>query len=196
MGKIVLASASPRRAEILEKSGISFRIEKPQVEENLHDGLSAAQNVMYLALKKALDVEHRYPGDCILAADTIVYKDEIIGKPADETDARRILKKLRDTDHKVITGVAFIDGKTGKKHVFYDTTSVYFRGYSDEYIEEYIANEPIWDKAGAYGIQEKSGEFLVDHIEGNYENVMGLPWYKIRGLIEYGNNRNFDTRAT
>lgn len=179
----ILASGSQRRAEILAKNGISFQVAATMVEEILHDELTPSQTVMYLALKKALFAAPAFPGEIILAADTIVYKDEIIGKPKDSADAERILKKLRKQTHEVLTGVAVLNGYTGRKHVFYDRTLVRFKDYSDEYIRKYIQEEYIWDKAGGYALQEAGGEFLVESIQGDADNVIGLPWYRVSKLL-------------
>jgi septum formation protein len=117
----------------------------------------------------------------ILGADTIVYKDGIIGKPKDEADAIRILSLLRNTAHLVITGVALIDLSTGEETQFAETTKVFFKDYSDEEIKRFIREEPPYDKSGSYAIQS-SWTKNVDHIEGDLENVIGLPWPR---LAEY-----------
>jgi septum formation protein len=156
---------------------------KPDTEENLYKELTPAQSVMYLAFKKAMAVLPDFPGETILAADTIVYKDEIIGKPEDEADAARILKKLRNTSHEVLTGVAVFQAGSGKKHIFYDRSLVYFKDYSDECIRQYIKTEHIWDKAGGYALQEAAGELFVERVEGDTDNVIGLPWYRVSCLL-------------
>jgi septum formation protein len=117
----------------------------------------------------------------ILGADTIVYKDEIIGKPKDEADAIRILRLLCNAGHLVITGVALIDLSTGVETQFAETTKVFFKDYSDEEIKRFIREEPPYDKSGSYAIQS-SWTKNVDHIEGDIENVIGLPWSR---LAEY-----------
>jgi len=179
--RIVLASGSPRRIEIMRRNGIEPEIIKPDVDETVSPGLSPEQTVMYLALKKALWVEQQVLPDenaWLIAADTVVYCDEILGKPKDEADAWRMLRKLRSRRHKVITGVALICSATSQRKVFAETTQVYFRDYSDQRIADYIQSGEVWDKAGAYAIQ---GGFhdQVDHIEGDYDNVVGFPWKRI-----------------
>lgn len=179
----ILASGSLRRAEILRSNGISFCVVKPEVEESLYSGMTPGQSVMFLAFKKAMAVRPAYPGETILAADTIVYKDEVIGKPQDEADAERILKKLRNTFHEVLTGVAVLHAGSGKKHIFYDRSLVYFKDYSDDCIRQYIKTEYIWDKAGGYALQGAAGELFAERVEGDVSNVIGLPWYKVSRLL-------------
>ena len=176
--QIILASGSPRRIEIMRRGGIEPIILKPDVDETVSSDLSAEQTVMYLALKKALWAE-RHVEACenqwLIAADTIVCGDTIMRKPQNQEEAWKMLSSLRGRSHRVITGVAVIAPKTGKRLVFSETTRVVFREYDDQVIEDYIASGEVWDKAGAYAIQ---GGFhdQVDHIEGDYDNVVGFPW--------------------
>lgn len=189
---IILASSSPRRIEMLKKNGIEPIIIPSSVDEYLPLRLSMEQVVMYLALKKALNVEklllHKKSDiltkpSVIIAADTIVYKDDIIGKPVDETDAENILKLLRNTNHYVATGVALIRPGDIKRSVIYDVTKVFFLDYSDDEIKKYISTEEPWDKAGSYAIQGAWGKH-VSHIIGNYDNVIGFPWGKIKSELK------------
>ncbi len=188
--KIVLASASPRRKEILEKIGLEFDIWPSEKEESV-EKTDPSDVCTELSRQKALDVasqirqyaeEHpelTSPQDIlVIGADTIVAVDEIIlGKPKDEEDAFRMLRMLSDRTHKVLTGVTFVflskDGRAGE-YSFYDKTDVTCYPVSDEEIREYIASGEPMDKAGAYGIQ---GSFLkhVKKIDGDFFNVMGLP---------------------
>lgn len=179
--RIVLASGSPRRIEMMRQNGIEPEIIKPDVDETVSSALSPRQTVMYLALKKALWVERQVlPGKdtWLIAADTVVCCDRIMGKPRDEAEAWDMLRRLRNRWHHVITGVAMIRQGTVQRKVFAETTKVYFRDYSDRQIADYIASGEVWDKAGAYAIQ---GGFhgQVDHIEGDYDNVVGFPWKRI-----------------
>jgi septum formation protein len=114
----------------------------------------------------------------VLGADTVVYKDFIIGKPTDEADAFRILSHLRNAAHLVITGVSLIDLQAGEEVQFAETTKVFFKDYPDEEIRRFVSEEPPYDKSGSYAIQS-SWSKNVDHIEGELENVIGLPWQRL-----------------
>jgi septum formation protein len=151
----------------------------PLVDEMLPERISKQQAVMYLALKKALNVEKICGEGIIIAADTLVYKDRIIGKPRDEADAFEILNTLRNTRHEVITGIAIIERGTCLRKVFYETSRVFFKDFTDEAMQGYIASGEAWDKAGGYAIQGEGGQF-VDYIEGDYDNVVGFPWTRIK----------------
>lgn len=189
---IILASSSPRRIEMLKENGIEPIIIPSSVDENLPWRLSLEQAVMYLALKKALDVEKLLLHEksdvldkpsVIIAADTTVYKDDMIGKPVDEMDAYNILKLLRNTSHYVATGVALVRPGGTKRSVIYDVTEVFFSDYNDDEIKQYIATKEPWDKAGGYAIQGAWGKH-VSHIVGNYDNVIGFPWKKIKAELK------------
>lgn len=178
--QVILASGSPRRIEIMQRGGIDPVIIKPDVDETVSPELTPEQAVMYLALKKALWVEQQVEpseGQWLVAADTIVCRETIMGKPQDEEDAWAMLRDLRGREHRVITGVAVIAPGTTKRKVFAETTKVFFKEYEDQVISDYIASGEVWDKAGAYAIQ---GGFRdqVDHIEGDYDNVVGFPWVR------------------
>ncbi len=183
---IILASSSPRRIEILRRNNIEPEIIHPIVDEILPEDISMEQAVMYLALKKALAVEKNCGDGIIIAADTIVYKDRIIGKPRDEEDAFSILYALRNAEHYVVTGVAIVERGTNRRKVFYDVSKVFFKEFSPEDIYKHIASGEAWDKAGGYAIQGEGRQF-VDYIEGDYDNVVGFPWTMIkRELSEFG----------
>jgi len=187
--KIILASSSPRRIEILQKNGIEPIVIAPQVTENLPETISKEQAVLFLALKKALSVESAlmndgsYSDHLLIAADTIVYKDYIIGKPTDKEDAYKILMHLRKSSHYVVTGVAILKPHTAVRNVFYDVSEVFFKDYTEEALLTYITTEEPFDKAGGYAIQGTFGKY-VDHIDGDIDNVIGLPWYKIQPLLK------------
>jgi septum formation protein len=187
--QIILASSSPRRIDILEKNHINPFIIPPQVNENLSDHLTMAQAVMFLALKKALWAEQEWLSlakqkksekiPVILAADTVVYKNKIIGKPTDFQNAVDILKALRNTNHQVSTGVALIQPGTNNRRVFYETTEVFFKDYTNHDIIAYVNSGEAFGKAGAYAIQGTFGKH-VSHITGDYDNVVGLPWTRLK----------------
>lgn len=185
--QIILASSSPRRIEMLKSNGINPIIIPSSADENLPLEVTMEQAVMYLALKKALNVENLWMEksadqkipSVIIAADTVVYKNGIIGKPVDRSDAENTLKLLRNTNHYVATGVAFIGPGSEKRFVFCDVTEVFFKDYSDNEIMSYLDTEEPWDKAGSYAIQGVWGKH-ISHIVGNYDNVIGFPWARIK----------------
>ena len=192
--KIVLASGSPRRIEMIRTRGIEPLVMPADIEENIPQVHGMCETVMFLALKKAQDVAQQLSslpdctekpgeGSIIIAADTIVYKDgEIMGKPADRDDAYRMLDKLRKDFHNVVTGVALLSYGRQLTRVFAEVTKVYFKDYPDSELEAYLDTDEAYDKAGAYAIQ---GYFAkhIDHIEGSYENVIGFPWERIEKEI-------------
>lgn len=190
--RIILASASPRRKDLLTQAGYAFDIAPSNVDEEAFssDGHTPARHTEILALAKARDVAPRYPDRIVLGADTIVdCEGEIIGKPTDERDAERITKKLFSRPHQVITGLALIRLADGVEIVRSDITTVYPRQLSDEQIAGHIAGGTWEGKAGAYGIQETGDEF-VDRIEGSFTNVMGLPMELLQHLLEkFGSQR-------
>ena len=153
----VLASASPRRIEMMRSHGLEPIVCPADIEENLPlvDGMK--ETVMFLALKKAKAVESlnaNIPkGSIIIAADTVVYKDEIMGKPIDFEDGFNMLSKLRNTYHYVTTGVALVEAGCENARVFAEVTKVYFKDYSDEELRAYLETDEAYDKAGAYAIQ-------------------------------------------
>jgi septum formation protein len=179
MKKIILASSSPRRKELLEKTGLKFEIEPADYFENLNSELEPHELVKKLSLEKAGIVAKQNPVAIVIAADTIgVLKGKIIGKPRDETEAKRILRRLSGKSHLVITGFTILDAELGKTVTQTVDTQVYFRKLTDSQIDAYVhTGEPL-DKAGAYGIQGL-GAALVDHIDGDYDNVVGLPVAKL-----------------
>ena len=167
----ILASSSPRRKELLAKLIKDYTIIVPNVDERSLDlppnELAAEESKL-----KAYAISALYPNDEVLACDTIVVLDDkILGKPADEEDAKRMLRAQSGKRQIVLSGYTYI-GK-GKEITRTVATEVYFKELSDELIEDYVQNKKPLDKAGAYGIQD--GYPLVDHIEGSYDNVMGLP---------------------
>ena len=191
--KIILASASPRRREILEKHGIQAVIMPTDADEHLPDDVEMTDAVKALAERKASacyaaivqdpSLSEKYQGHVIIGSDTIVFKDEIMGKPADKEDAFRMLDTIRGTSHYVVTGVCLLDVSSGDSAVISDITTVWCKDYSDEDIYDYISREDPYDKAGSYAIQGYFGRY-IDHIDGDYENVVGLPYYRIKDSLE------------
>ena len=171
--KIILASASPRRKELLTLAGIEYEVVVSQCEENLPADITPDKAVEELARQKAEDVFSRHDDAMIIAADTVVaLGNTILGKPKDEEDAFNMLSSLSGKCHTVYTGVCI---KTKcKTDIFHVATQVEFYELSDKEIKDYIATGEPMDKAGAYGIQGK-GFVLVKGIQGDYFNVVGLP---------------------
>lgn len=183
MERIVLASGSPRRREIMEKYNIDLIVEKSNVDENINRGETPEQISMSLSLIKALDVSNRFPKDIVIGADTIVVVDgKILGKPKGKEDAYDMLNMLSGRIHEVITGVALIKADMNIKIIDYEKTRVKFRKLTDDMIYRYIGTNEPFDKAGAYAIQGV-GQILVENIDGCFFNVVGLPLTKIDKLL-------------
>lgn len=183
MRRIILASASPRRIEMLKALDLEFEIVPSDFDEVIVQK-SPQELVNELAMGKAQEVAARIGNDCvIIAADTIVYNDdEIFGKPKSRHDAFRMLEKLSGNTHSVLTGVCLIDTANGKMIVDHEETKVYFKNLTTDEIESYIASGETDDKAGAYAIQGL-GSLFVKKIDGCYFNVVGLPIYKLNILL-------------
>ena len=179
MKKIILASASPRRKQLLEQAEIDFEIVVSETDESFPSDMPIAEAPMHIALQKAKAVAEKVaPESIIIAADTIVVADDqIIGKPKDENDAIAILLKLNGKTHRVITGVCIV--KDGKEILITDTTLVTFHQLSVEQLTHYVQHYKPYDKAGAYAIQEWIGVVGIKKIDGCFYNVMGLPVSKV-----------------
>lgn len=179
----MLASASPRRRELLGRLCASFDVVPARIDERLPPGpLEAA--VAALALEKARAVAASRTGGLVLAADTVVTIDgDVLGKPADAADAQRMLRRLRGRWHEVITGLAAVDVASGRSETAAVTSRVLMARYPDAVLEEYVAGGSPLDKAGAYAIQDLDGA-LVDGLVGSYTNVIGLPLAETRRLLE------------
>ncbi len=170
---VILASASPRRQELLKNVFAEFKVEPSNAEENVPKDVSAENTAEYLAKIKAEAVASAYPDDMVIGADTCVVVDsKILGKPKDIDDARQMLRLLSGRTHKVITGCAVV--KEGATTSFSVETEVEFYPLDMDEIEEYIKTSEPYDKAGGYGIQGKASLF-VKGIRGDYYNVVGLP---------------------
>ncbi|MDX2444356.1 MAG: Maf family nucleotide pyrophosphatase [Bacteroidales bacterium] len=178
--KIILASQSPRRRNLINGLDISVElVDPPDSDESFPSGMNPFEVPEYLARKKAECINEKFDSDSILVtADTIVLCDgEIINKPGDYADALRMLQTISDNKHTVITGVCLKSDE--KETTFSSITEVYFTKLSTEEIEYYLNKYKPYDKAGAYGIQEWIGYVGVDRIEGSFFNVMGLPLHKL-----------------
>jgi septum formation protein len=170
---LVLASASPRRQELLRNAGIPFEVRPTQIVEDPLPGEDAKECAERLAREKALAVAQQRPQDFVLAADTVVVVDgQILGKPADAADAARMLRMLSGREHRVITGVCLV--VSGQWSVASETTVVTMSEITEDEIASYIASGEPMDKAGAYGIQGIASRW-IPRIDGDYCNVVGLP---------------------
>ena len=180
---IILASASPRRRELLERVGLTnFTVAAPNVDESVEPGLSPADVVETLSLRKArAAAENARPDELIIAADTVVVLDAgVLGKPRDADDAFAMLSALSGREHRVCTGVTVLRGDRAVTE--HEETAVAFRELSPDEIRGYIATGEPMDKAGAYGIQGV-GALLVSGIRGDYSNVMGLPVFRLGQIL-------------
>jgi septum formation protein len=187
---LTLASSSPRRRQLLEMLGMAVLVQAPNVAEVRRAVETPVDYVERLAREKALSV----PGPLVLGADTtVVVRDEMLEKPADEADALRMLRKLQGRTHQVVTSVALVAAE--KLHQATDVTNVTFRRLEDPFLQAYVATGEPMDKAGAYGIQGY-GAALVERIDGDFFSVMGLPIRLVLGLLEQaGHPYRFDVRA-
>lgn len=173
--RIILASASPRRAELLTSLGVSYEAVRSDIDERPHSDESPPDYIMRLARAKAIAVARKYEKGLVIGADTIVVLDgRLLGKPQDNADAKRMLESLSGRWHVVMTGVALYDSATRREMADYSKTLVRFASLSEKEIDWYIGCGEHEDKAGAYAIQGRGGMF-VEEIAGNYHNVVGLP---------------------
>jgi septum formation protein len=186
--KLILASASPRRAEILRDAGIPFAILSSAVDETPFPEETPSQHVQRLADAKAELVAARAVGPAIIiAADTVVtLEGRIIGKPSSTDDARQVLERLSGRTHSVVTGVTLIRLPDAERINFVETTQVQFATISSDEITRYLATEEPYDKAGAYAIQGRAGRY-IPRIEGDYFNIVGLPLARVtQALADLG----------
>jgi septum formation protein len=173
--KLVLASSSPRRAEILRATGWPFEIVAANIDESAREGEGVVEYVERLACEKAEAVAEARQAGLVLGADTVVaVAGQVLGKPADEEDARRMLRLLSGRWHDVLSGVALVRAETNEVLVAHEQTRVRFAPLSDEEIEWYVSTGETTDKAGAYAVQGRASLF-IEEIEGDYWNIVGLP---------------------
>ena len=198
--RLILASASPRRAALLSQIGLTFEVRPSDIVEpplNMHVGGvsgetpkqkhpdTASQVTQELALLKAVDVAQHFDEAIIIGADTLVSLDgKLLGKPMDDADAFEMLTHLSGTCHEIVTGVALVDVRTEREIVWAETTQIYFRELHSTEIDAYVSSGEASDKAGAYGIQGRGAAF-VRRIEGCYFSAVGLP---LASLVEHLSN--------
>ena len=177
--KIILASQSPRRAEILRMIGVSFKVESSNIHEEINQKTKQNKIPINLSKAKAEKISHKYPDKIIIGADTVVvFNKKIFGKPKDKSESKKMLKALSGNCHEVITGVTIMNKKLGVIKTFSETTKVFVQKIPTKQIEFYVNNYNTLDKAGSYGIQEWFSVW-IRKINGCYYNVMGLPVSKL-----------------
>ena len=177
---LILASGSPRRKDILDTMGLSYIVDVSDADETFFSDPETM--VLELSRRKALAVAEKHASSIILAADTLVFCKEVLGKPQDANHAKEMLHELSGNWHSVYTGVTIIDTHTGRELSKADITRVHFVELSDEEINAYIASGECMDKAGSYAVQGMGGMF-IDKIEGSYSNVVGLPMALVRSML-------------
>lgn len=175
MRNLILASTSPRRKEIFEKTKLPFTIVSSNYEEDMTLELPPHELVQYLSEQKAASVMKDHPDSVIIGADSfVIFGDTILSKPHTPEKARDMLQLLRGKQHEIISGVAIIDTASGKKVSFYQKTKIFMKDYSDQTIDAYIATGEPLDRAGAYALQEL-GALLIEKIDGDFFSAVGLP---------------------
>ena len=181
--RIILASDSERRRQLLSEMGLDF-IQVPSSVKEFGNECYYSEAAMHNAVRKARDVAEKYPDDLVIGVDTVIeYQQQIIGKPEDLDDARKILLKLANDSHFVVSAVSLLSLNAGIRCNFAVTTKVNFKDFSPEIADKYLSLVNVLDKAGAYAIQEH-GEMLVDSIDGPLDNVIGLPCDALRKTLD------------
>lgn len=177
---LILASSSPRRAELLQLLPVTFTVLASDADEVAHDHLSPLEICQLNAHRKARAVAKKIPDALVLGADTLVFLDnEILGKPRNLAEAHRMLTRLQGRHHQVVTGVSLINLRGHRERIFAVSTDVLFHPLDSEQIKIYLSKINPLDKAGAYAIQER-GELIIAEISGSFSNVVGLPVEKLR----------------
>ena len=180
MPQFILASVSPRRAELLRQLGHDFKVIGSDVQEVLHGELTAQEIAQINAYRKARAVAKKFPDALILGADTIVSLGEkLFGKPGNLEQAYEMLEQLQGVTHEVVTAICLLHLRTHRQRIFCDTTSVTFRPLDAVQIRRYLTKVNPLDKAGAYAIQEE-GDLIIEGVSGSYTNVVGLPLERLR----------------
>jgi septum formation protein len=184
MRPIILASSSPRRKELLEMIGLKFTVDAAEIEEDTGRKLKPVELVKTISREKAAAAAARHPDSIIIAADTIgVLEDHLLGKPRSAADAVVMLRSMSGRCHRVLTGFTILDSISGRTVSKVVESGVYFKKLEDREIENYVQSGEPLDKAGAYAIQGAGSE-LIERIEGDYYNVIGLPLYALVGELK------------
>jgi septum formation protein len=174
-GRFILASASPRRIELLKLMGLDFEVMPSDIDETIHRGETPREHVLRLSEEKALAIAHRHTDAWVLGADTIVIiEGEVLGKPGSRPEAKEMLEKLSGREHEVFTGFSIARREAGILIREVVESTVLFREITDDEMDWYTASEEPYDKAGSYAVQGM-GAFFIREIRGSYTNVMGLP---------------------
>ena len=180
----ILASASPRRCELLKQIGVEFKVVPSDAPEIHNDQLTAHEASQVNAYRKARVVAKKFPDALVLGADTLVYLETILlGKPASMEEAYQMLEQLQGRSHQVVTGICLLHLREHKQKVFAESTTVKFRPLDAVEIRRYLAKVSPLDKAGAYAIQEE-GDLIIEEVTGSYTNVVGLPVERLRAELE------------
>ena len=181
---LILASASPRRADLLKQIGLKFRVIPGNAVELQHEQLTAVELSQLNAHRKARAVAKKHPESLVLGADTLVYLNTTLyGKPASRAEAARMLGELQGQTHQVVTGVCLVHLSHSRERIFAESTEVTFRRLTGAQIRRYLDQINPLDKAGAYAIQEK-GDLIVERISGSYSNVVGLPLERLQAEVK------------
>ena len=181
--RLILASASPRRRELLSAAGYEFEVATPRVEEASHDWLTIRELTVWNASRKTMVAAGSFPDAVVLAADTLVTIDgEVLGKPVDLDDAVRMLRRLSAGSHEVWTGVRIKDAARRRTRTFHEMSRVHFRKLDEAAIRDYLRKIEPLDKAGAYAAQGYGTE-IIERIEGSFSNVVGLPMEKTSAAL-------------
>lgn len=181
---LILASASPRRSQLLRQMGLSFMVDPAHIDEGAVRASRPSALAETLALSKAQAIAHKHTGSAyVIGADTIVVSHgRVLGKPRDESEAVAMLRRLSGSWHRVITGIAVVDAGDGRYRVGHEVTAVEFAPMTIREIQAYIDTGDPMDKAGSYGIQGLAGQY-IPRIRGDYFNVMGLPLHRLRMML-------------
>jgi septum formation protein len=180
---LILASASPRRSELLRQLSLDFKVVPGNVPEIHHDQLTAQELSQVNAYRKARFAAKRFPDALVLGADTLVHLDTMLfGKPATLEEAHQMLERLQGRTHQVVTGICLLHLRKHRQAVFVESTAVTFQPLDAVKIRRYLNRVNPLDKAGAYAIQEE-GDLIVEKIVGSYTNVMGLPLERLRAEL-------------
>lgn len=181
---LILASASPRRSDLLRQLGVDFKVAAGNVPEIHHEHLTAREVAQINAYRKARMVAKEFPDALVLGADTLVYLDTVLfGKPSSLEEAYEMLQKLQGETHQVVTAVCLLNLRKHCQKIFAEITTVKFRPLDAVKIRRYLTQVDPMDKAGAYAIQEQ-GDLIVESIEGSYSNVVGLPIERLKVELE------------
>jgi septum formation protein len=177
---VILASSSPRRAELLRQLGVEFKVMPADAPEILHEQLTAGEAAQINAYRKARSVAKKYPDALVIGADTLVYIDTVLfGKPANLEAAYLMLERLQGRTHQVVTAVCLLNLRNHRQRIFADNTTVTFKPLDAVKIRRYLSKVDPLDKAGAYAIQEQA-DLIVDKFSGSYSNVVGLPLERLK----------------